>query len=217
MNPHDALTGAVNRAIANGAPVYVNQPADAGQANRTTNMTNILASRAMLSAVTVRQYTARKKDKKAAKEITDAHGASERSGTFIKRSIAKEALAAIVTAANAARTEHYARTLPWLDNGARVLPAAGYLAYTETMRGLRADFESAVETFLANYPSFVDDAKRELNGLFDPADYPSASEIWKSLWLSRARAADARCCRFPSRACKRSSGRDPRGDRVRNA
>ena len=173
-------------------------------------MTNILASRAMLSAVTIRQWTARKLDKQITAEVADRHGAGADAGRYNKALIARDALAAIVTAANAARTEHYARTFPWLDDGARVLPAAGYLAYSETMRGLRSDFELAVELFLASYPSFVDDARQRLNGMFNESDYPSASEISDPVRLRSENASDAGCFRFSSRACERASGRNSR-------
>ena len=52
-----------------------------------------------------------------------------------------------------------------------------FLDYTSQMRALRADFESAVKSFLANYSAFVDNSRIRLNGLFNESDYPSASEI----------------------------------------
>jgi len=40
-----------------------------------------------------------------------------------------------------------------------------------------AQFEQAVADFAIDYPQIVAAAKAALNGLFDPADYPSPSEI----------------------------------------
>lgn len=140
-------------------------------------MSNTLATRAMLSGLTIRQWTARKLDKRVTKEVNDRHGAAADAGRYNKALIAKGALEAIVSAANAARASHYLRTLPWLDDGARILPAAGYMAYSSELREHRIAFESAVETFLAGYPDFVADAEGRLNGLFNLADYPAANEI----------------------------------------
>jgi hypothetical protein len=131
----------------------------------------------MLCGLTIRQWSARRLDRKVTDEVNASHGAAADAGRYNKALVAKDALAGIVTAANAARSLHYARTLPWLDEGARILPAAGFEAYSNAMRDLRHAFEAAVAAFVAAYPSYVDDARVRLNGMFDPADYPEASEI----------------------------------------
>jgi hypothetical protein len=131
----------------------------------------------MLSRLTVRQWTARKLDRKVTDKINSEHGAAADAGRYNKALIAKEQLAAIASATNAARDFHYARTLPWLDDGARILPAAGYVAYAEGMRRLRNQFETAVSAFVSAYPAYVQDAQQRLNGLFDPTDYPDVRDI----------------------------------------
>ncbi len=138
---------------------------------------SVLASRAMLCGLTIRQWSARRLDRKVTDEVNASHGAAADAGRYNKALVAKDALAGIVTAANAARSLHYARTLPWLDEGARILPAAGFEAYSNAMRDLRHAFEAAVAAFVAAYPSYVDDARLRLNGMFDPADYPDAADI----------------------------------------
>lgn len=138
---------------------------------------SLLSSRAMLAGLTIRQWSARKLDRKVTDETNRAHGASADAGRYNKALIAKDALAKIVSAANAARSVHYARTLPWLDDGARILPSMAYDRYAPTMRQLRADYEAAVAEFVANYPSFVADAQSRLGAMFDPNDYPSESEV----------------------------------------
>jgi hypothetical protein len=131
----------------------------------------------MLCGLTIRQWSARRLDRKVTDEVNASHGAAADAGRYNKALVAKDALAGIVTAANAARSLHYARTLPWLDEGARILPAAGFEAYSNAMRDLRHAFEAAVAAFVAAYPSYVDDARLRLNGMFDPADYPDAADI----------------------------------------
>lgn len=138
---------------------------------------SLLASRAMLTGLTIRQWSARKLDRKVTDEVNASHGAHVDAGRYNKALIAKEALGAIIAAATAARTLHYSRTLPWLDDGARILPAAAYASYSDSMRRLRVDFESAVDAFAAQYDSFVDDARVRLNGMFRDDDYPTAAEI----------------------------------------
>lgn len=140
-------------------------------------MTNILSTKAMLSGLTITQWTARKLDKRVTSETNHAHGAAADAGRYNKALLAKEALAKLQSIASAARTEHYAKTLPWLDNGARILPAALYQDYSESMRKSREAFEAAVSEFIADYPAFVSDARLRLNGMFNAADYPAAHEI----------------------------------------
>ncbi len=138
---------------------------------------SVLSTRAMLAAVRISQWSARKLDRKITAETLDAHGAADDAGRFNKSLIAKDSLAAIAKASDSARAHHARVTLPWLDDGSRLLPAAGYATYTEKMRDFREAFESAVSAFVADYPSFVEQAKRDLNGMFDPADYPEPGEI----------------------------------------
>lgn len=138
---------------------------------------NPLASRAMLAHVTVSQWSARKLDKGATAETNERHGASADAGRFNKALIAREALATIQSAAGAARTLHYAMTLPWLDDGARILPAAAYQAYSEKMRVHRVEFESAVDSFTSGYDSFVEASRKRLGTMFKAEDYPTAAEI----------------------------------------
>lgn len=138
---------------------------------------NPLATRAMLSGLRIQQWSARKLDRKATAETNTRAGASSDAGRFNKALLSGEALGRIVTAANAARGAHYDRTLPWLDDGARILPAAAYATYSETMRRIRHDFEGAVEEFISGYPTFVEAARVRLGTMFDANDYPDVSEI----------------------------------------
>lgn len=139
--------------------------------------TSTLSERAMLVKRTIRQWAAKKEDKKITQEVATAHNAAVDSGKYNKSLLPKDALKPVQQAANAMRTEHYRLTLPWSDEGFRILSSAGYLAYTATMRQLEADFQSAVLDFQASYQNHIDDARARMNGLFNQADYPSVSEM----------------------------------------
>lgn len=136
-----------------------------------------ITERAMLVNLNISTWTARKHDKGISQEVASSHGTASDVGRYNKTLIAKEALEKIGQAQSAARTFHYENTLPWMDNGARILAAANYLPYTEKMRSLRATYDAEVAAFLANYDGFVADARRRLNGMFKDADYPNARQI----------------------------------------
>lgn len=136
-----------------------------------------LTDRAMLVTLSVKQWTASKHDKTVSREVATAHSSDVNMGRYNKQLLAKTALEKIKRAAGAARNEHYYRTLPWSDEGFRMLSSAGYFEYAEKMRALQGDFDTAVSEFLQNYPQYVDDARAKLNGLFNPTDYPSEKEM----------------------------------------
>jgi hypothetical protein len=138
---------------------------------------NMLANRAMLAGVRISVWSARRVDKRVTAETNAAHNAASDAGRYNKALLAKDALAAVTAAASAARLAHYARTLPWMDDGARILPAAAYKDYADAMRTIRFQFETAVADFVANYDGFVQDARARLNGMFNPDEYPTADEI----------------------------------------
>ena len=137
----------------------------------------LVTEKAMLAKLKISRWSASKHDKKISEEVAQKHGADPTMGRYSKRLVAKEHLDKIAQIATRARHHHYENTLPWLDDGARILPAANYFDYMQQQNALRAQFEQEVAEFAKGYPAVVDEARRSLNGLFDPADYPSPSEI----------------------------------------
>lgn len=140
-------------------------------------MSNILASKAVLSSVSISAWTARRFDKTVTNEVHAKHAAAADAGRYTKQLVSKQSLADIVSTVSQARQFHYERTQPWLDAGARVLPSALYLEYVATMATHRTAFTAAVNAFCDGYPQFVEDAKARLNGLFRVEDYPLPSRI----------------------------------------
>ena len=138
---------------------------------------NMLATRAMLASVRISVWTARKVDKKVSAETNAANYASADAGRYNKALLAKEALAAVTTAASTARLAHYSKTLPWMDDGARILPAAAFDKYTADLRAIRFQFETAVAEFVSNYSNYVADARRRLGDMYHAEEYPEPAQI----------------------------------------
>ena len=144
----------------------------------STTMTEpSLSSRAMLCSLSISMWSARKHDPKASEEIAQRHGAQADAGRYHKVLLPKAALAEIQKIVSDARQEHYFMTLPWDDNGYRVLPAAAYMDHTERMRQLSDRFSPAVESLSQQFGQLVGEAKVRLGGLFRPEDYPSPEEL----------------------------------------
>jgi hypothetical protein len=75
------------------------------------------------------------------------------------------------------RQYFYKITLPWSDEGFRLLPANFYFDLMARMREFETSFEQGVESFLRVYPQYIEQVKPELNGLFREEDYPVAEKL----------------------------------------
>lgn len=136
-----------------------------------------LTDKAMLARLSITQWSARKTDKRVTAHVHAEYNASADSGRYNKALVSAEALQKVQQIAGAARDEHYKLTLPWRDDGARILPAKAYLDYSKLMRRLRSDFENAAGEFCDLYPSYIQNARSRLNGMFNPSDYPDIEKI----------------------------------------
>jgi hypothetical protein len=136
-----------------------------------------LSRKATLVAVVISQWTARKLDKRVTDEVNRTHGASEDAGRYNKLLIEAKRLEAINGIVSQARKLHYTLTKPWCDEGLRILPNVLHAQFADAFRKLKRDFDRAADEFCREYPRFVEERKRALNGLFNPSDYPSPEII----------------------------------------
>ncbi len=137
----------------------------------------MLHNEAMIVRLTISKWTARKFDKAVTATATAQYGADKDSGRFNKVLIAKDAIQEVDRAASAARQYHYENTLPWDDHGGRLLPSKNFADYSQKMRELRQEFDSAANEFLQNYNTYREEAKLRLGDMFDPSDYPQSFEL----------------------------------------
>lgn len=143
-----------------------------------------LQTRAMLVTLSIKQWSARKHDKRVTNDVAQREEASATAGRYNKQLMPKEALAFMLQKAGAARQEHYKRTLPWNDDGTRILSSDGYFEYMRVMREAKRDFELAAADFERNYAKFVEDARKQLGKLYNPTDYPAVDHIHKKFDFS---------------------------------
>ena len=137
-----------------------------------------LSDRALLVQLNVSQWTARKQDKKATKEVQLSNGAAANTGNFHKSLLPmSDSLANIGTMAGDIRREFYENTLPWGMEGTHMLPTANYLAFMTTFRKRKSEWEQVVRKFIADYPSHQIMARRFLGNLYDPNDYPDVNDL----------------------------------------
>jgi hypothetical protein len=132
----------------------------------------------MLAAVHISVWTATKHDRKVSREVADQNGARERAGRYNKQLLmGASRLEELRTLAGQIRQHFYTVTLPWSDEGLRLLPSHFLFELKEKMRGFEAEFSEGVERFLDVYPGYIQEARSELGGLFREEDYPRAEKL----------------------------------------
>lgn len=137
-----------------------------------------IATSSMLVELSISCWTARKLDRKVSNQVDADSGAKTRAGNYQKNLLAgTHKLDNIVKFAANARAWHQVNTLPWSDNGLRLLPMDNFLAYKERVGVIEEEFDGLVEDFLTDYPNLVSAAAFQLGSLFDRNEYPDVNDI----------------------------------------
>jgi len=143
-----------------------------------------LQTQAMLVTLSVSCWTGRVQDKKVSAEVEQTHGAVD-AGRYNKLLVDKSHMDPLVQFAGKIRQYHYKMTLPWLDNGARLLPSALFLEYSAKIRQYTAEYEKVVDAFIDIYDRrLVQDARQRLGTMYDPEDYPPGADLRSKFGIS---------------------------------
>jgi len=141
------------------------------------NNDTTLRSRAMLGTLNISVWNPKKTDRKVTLETLIQHGASQDAGAFVKNLLPDGAIDGVKKVESKLRTLFYRRSLPWRDDGIRILPAAVWFEFSAEMRALREEFDQAVGQFLIDYDAHRAKAKIALNGMFNDNDYPAVELV----------------------------------------
>ena len=137
-----------------------------------------ISSSAMTVDFNASVWTARKKDHKASAEVTHANYADKGVASVSKNLLGDcEELRAVQKFAANTRNIHYSMTMPWSDNGSRLLPTAQYFRYHEVMTDLQNEFARLVDEFLTVYEWKIMDAQASLGAMWNGDEYPTRSAL----------------------------------------
>lgn len=137
-----------------------------------------ILTEALVVNITLGIWQGYRLDKEASRAVTLEASAELDAARVNKHLLPKEALKPIVSASSAIRTHFYANTLPWKDNGDRLLTRKLYMPFVEEHGRLVEAFNEAVDTFLRDdYPAAISRAEFRMGDLFDINDYPSADVL----------------------------------------
>lgn len=133
-----------------------------------------IETKCLIVNVSVSMWAGQRLDKSATARVTADAQASDDAARVNKHLVPKEALSAIVAARSAIRTHVYDVTLPWWDNGDRLLPSARFFDFTQKHRQLVQAFDAEVDQFVDGaYLEVVQRAAFRMGRMFNPADYPA--------------------------------------------
>lgn len=145
----------------------------------TTNTVAGVARSSMMVDLHIAVYTGRKQDKSTQAEVVATKGANSKRAASVYKSLFAECkeLDELTKFQARVRSEHYRLTLPWNDQGARLLPTKALLDYQAAMSRYRAEFERLTDAFLDKYDTLVAAAAFQLGTLFDRSEYPSRGAV----------------------------------------
>lgn len=136
-----------------------------------------LSDRAVLANLKVSRWGRYRRDENATDQVHKNNDVSVHAGNYNKRLLSVSATKGIESVISAARDYHRFNTLPWLDDGVRMLPASKYMDYAARLREFQDEFDKEVRDFVKSYPKHIESARKELGKLFNIADYPAVNVI----------------------------------------
>lgn len=140
----------------------------------------MIQNSAVLVDLNISVWTGRKMDKRVSEQVDASNNTKTRAGNYHKKLLAgTEALDALHAVVGKVRQWHYDNTLPWADNGARLLPMANFFDYKATLGDFKTMFYSTSEEFYGQYNDLVSAAAFTLGDLFNSNDYPALEDIRK--------------------------------------
>lgn len=124
-------------------------------------------------------------DRDASAKVTADAGADADAARVNKHLVPKESLKDIEKAQTQVREHFYRKTLPWKDNGDRLLTRMMFRDFIEEHEGLVGKFKDAVEDFVTvSYPQARERAQFRMGDLFDPNDYPPAESLRRRFYIN---------------------------------
>ena len=143
-----------------------------------TNTLPSLATSAIIGSISIGVWTARKKAKDLEQDIQASKGSSKRAASVYKNLFAEcVQLDAIISYGADSRVWFNKVTLPWDDNGGRLIPTALYIDISSEAGTRVEKFNKLVEEFLAEYDNETSKQAFSRGSMFDRAEYPLVADL----------------------------------------
>jgi hypothetical protein len=137
-----------------------------------------ISSSAMLVDLTITTWTARKLDRTVTDEVNSAKRANKKASRVNKHLLPEvDHLDRILKYASMVRNWMYTKTLPWSDQGPRLIPTASFFDFKRELDEHEREFNTMVQNFLHYYPTLISTQAFKLGDMFNRDDYPTVEEI----------------------------------------
>ena len=104
-------------------------------------MKKTIKEKALLVSWKMRSWSALKSDSEASETLAGITGSKKGVGRVTKSLIDRKALSEVQSIYNRAKKYQESVTMPWYDNGFRILPATKFSEYSAKMREIKSDFD----------------------------------------------------------------------------
>jgi len=145
---------------------------------KTDDVTSI-ASSAILGSLSISSWTARKKDRSTEAELQVSKGAASSKAASVYKNLFVESaeLKQVVTYGQECSRWFASKTIPWDDNGTRLIPTQTFFEIDAEIASRREQYDKYVGIFLDNYNTQVSKQAFMLGSMFDRAEFPSVNEV----------------------------------------
>ncbi len=134
-----------------------------------------IAQRVMLTTLSTSAWRATRLHKDETKEEQKRHNST---APKVLVTVCKHAaLTDLAKLHSEAYHAHRGITMPSVQDGMRMLPAARHIAHSDLMRGLADRHAELVRAFMRDYDAIKAAAPVQLNGLYDASMWPSHAEV----------------------------------------
>lgn len=141
-----------------------------------------IATSSMLVELNISCWTARKLDKKVSEEVDQAKNTKVKAGNYHKHLLAGNPhLEAVNKYAAKVRLWNTKQTIPWSDNGGRIVTMENLFngGYKAQLDAHKVEFERLAESFIQVYPTLISASAFQLGDLFDRDEYPDPEVVAK--------------------------------------
>jgi len=138
-----------------------------------------ITTAAMLGSLNISVWEARIQDKRTKDEVLANKGAKSKKAASVSKNLFSECpeLEAIKTIRSEARVWFNSHTLPWDDNGNRLITTRQYLDVTAKVAEYESKFDGLVRIFVGVLGTAISKQAFENGALFDRSEYPTEDEV----------------------------------------
>jgi len=138
---------------------------------------SVIHNTAMIAYVHATAWAGRKYDAEVTAELNRSKQAKPDASRVNKLLVGKNLLIPVTRVIGKLRAAFYRRSLPWSEDGGRLMPAAMYPEFLSIYNKAQDDLEQELDIFIDAYRNEVKQAARRMGAMFKLEDYPSPSDV----------------------------------------